>query len=255
MESVQTRDRKVAEEESPKEKPGMPEDMFRSVISYLSSVELLYLREVCHGWKEMGVSEDAWEGRKLRLWQGRYVALDLQEMQESSFKSFWFSVQDSKRSIFRNLDEICGPRKDMPPGIWCFRFKAQAGGFWREHDPWWKGGEAIRLRLHEDGSMETVTDAPYLWGQKGSKCGSYFVKTENGRSVVTENGRAPMVLYRHPVHWGLYLHSCWTVWTSFPMQPPGKDLFMEDYWLSVGPGNPMHGQNFASQTAKTLQGL
>lgn len=233
----------------------VPVEVLYSVFSYLTSMELLYTREVCSGWEDIGSTEDAWESRKDRLWSKKYVADTIKALEVPSIQKFWFSFHDSKRAVFHGLHELCGPRIDLPPGVWCMRFKAQAGGFWMNMDPWWKGGAPIRIKLNADGTMESACDSPTLWGKEGNPAGYYTVSEQNGRSTVQENGRPTMEFFRHPVHWGLYMHSIWCVWTAFPMEPLGKDLLMEDYWLSVRPENPMYAQNFEAQKKKMLDGL
>ena len=47
----------------------------------------------------------------------------------SSFAAFWLGLRDSTRTVFTGVDEIAG--------VWCFRFKAQAGDTWMRMDPWW----------------------------------------------------------------------------------------------------------------------
>ena len=57
-------------------------------------------------------------------------------------------------------------------------------------------------------------------------------------SIVTMNGHPSYTVRRHPKHWGVYLESCWCVWTAFPMAPPGADLLMEDEALRVSTDDP-----------------
>merc|ERR1712232_443292 len=104
--------------------------------------------------------------------------------------------------------------------------------------------------MKPDGSMVAASDAPGLWGRTGTPAGRYEVAIENGISVIRENGHPSMQLSRHPVHWGMYMQSCWTVWTAFPMAPLGGDAFMEDERLSVGPDHPTQAREIEEYNAR-----
>lgn len=204
----------------------LPTEVLSIVLKRSSESVLLRARETCRAWQEVSSSGDLWLSRVEKLKEGKYImstALKTQMM--SSFKLFWSLLHDSTRTVFQSAGEISG--------IWCFRFKAAAGQSWVQDDPWWNGGSPIKLRLKLDGTMEAVTDAPGLWGPSGSPAGRYNITTENARSVVRENGHPSMPLFRHPVHWGMFMQSAWAVWTQFPMPPRGVDPLMEDDSLSV----------------------
>lgn len=173
-----------------------------------------------------------------------------------SFSYFWKALKDGKRLRFLDdLREVWGERVGLPPGVWCFRFKAQAGETWMDQDPWWNGRPPIMLRLKQDGRMEAASDAPGLWGRRGQPAGHYRVSEEEGRSVLRENGHPSLQLCRHPVHWGMYFQSCWTVWTAFPMAPHGEDPFMEDDQLSLGADDPLQAAEIRRYNARVGGGF
>ena len=47
-------------------------------------------------------------------------------------------------------------------------------------------------------------------------------------ATVEINGHPPYVLSRHPRTWGLFMQSCWCVWTAFDMPAKGGDATLED---------------------------
>jgi len=237
----------------------LPPEVLSIVLQRCSSAMLLQLRGVCKNWRFLASSDDIWAPRVVYLWEGkRSIPSHLVNLPVThparAFHQFWASLWHSKKTIFQK-GEIYGPRVGLPLGIWCFRFKAQAGESWMQQDPWWNGRPPIRLLLKADGTMEAASNAPGLWGRSGTPAGRYEVTTENDRSVVRENGHPGMLLYRHPLHWGFYLQSAWTVWTSFPMAPRGEDPFMEDGQLEVGVDDPVQAHEIARYNSRVHGGL
>merc|ERR1712079_281286 len=229
---------------------------YRVVLRRLSDSVLLRIRAVCRALHALTDSEEVWGAMLASLVEGKYsvparlqrpVSCPWHASSEPStvFQDYWLMLADSTRTKFNSLDEIVGQRRGLPPGVWCFRFKAQAGRTWLQMDPWWNGLPAIRLRLKDDGTMEAASDAPGLWGRTGTPAGRYQVTEEKGRHVIRENGHPSLPLFRHPVHWGMYLQSCWTVWTAFPMAPMGEDRLMEDDALEVRGDDPTQAREIA----------
>lgn len=164
---------------------------------------------------------------------------------QSAAFCFWKARHDGSRTAIAP--------EELASFEWCFRFKAAAGESWIRQDPWWNNQEPIRLKLHADGTVRPLTDAHPFWGSAGSVGGHWRLepgvwsprnlppsqRAHPTSAVVTMNGHPSYTVRRHPQHGGLFLESCWCVWTGFPMLPRGgRDVHMEDSALRLGVDDP-----------------
>lgn len=168
---------------------------------------------------------------------------------ETAAYAFFSALHDAGRTAI-SLDELTAYE-------WSFRFKAAAGTGVIEHDPWWRGGEALRLRLCADMTVQPIAAAAHtanasgatwsrfnggcarkwslLEGQWGRRClPPWQRRTRDTPTFVYIDGHPTYTTRRHPEHWGVVLDSCWSVLTAFPMVPRGADPHMEDEGLLRG---------------------
>ncbi|CAJ1389972.1 unnamed protein product [Effrenium voratum] len=125
---------------------------------------------------------------------------------------------------------------------WSFRFKAAAGESWQLSDPWWRGGQATRVRFRKDGGAAFKRGPLFGRGPRlrwrlvrlpqSSLQALALVNTE-GDNDFTEFGErgvrasvmgreVPTYCVRRNKHnWGWSMESCWVVWSSWPM--PERD--------------------------------
>ena len=155
-----------------------------------------------------GKCEDSWKevefNRELR-WRQKYV----------------FSIGDSLRT---ELSE-----RELVKFVWAFRFKAAAGEYWQEFDPYWSGeGETYRvpvLRMFtHDGFVRPIESKPdqdkdpvhYLCEANNIKIRWRFTKSRKGRRgcFVQINRWPSMGIFRNPRTWGWYMQSQWVVYCT-----------------------------------------
>ena len=158
--------------------------------------------------------------------------------------SFFKAVHDRMRTAVT--------REELTSFEYCFRFKAAAGDSWIQRDPWWNNRPPVKLKLGADGTVRPVSDAQPFWGAAGQVSGRWQFepgvwssrslppdqREADTASVVTMNGHPSYTVRRHPEHWGVFIESCWCVWTAFEMAPKGHDLAMEDEALRVFADEP-----------------
>ena len=155
-----------------------------------------------------GKCEDSWKefevNRKLK-WREKYV----------------FSIEDSKRT---KLSE-----RELVRLVWAFRFKAAAGEFWQDFDPYWNGRDETHrvalLRIFtRDGFVRPIESKPdrdkdplhYLCEASDMTIRWRFTKSRKGqRGCFVQINRWPsMGVFRNPINWGWYMHSQWVVYCS-----------------------------------------
>ena len=113
--------------------------------------------------------------------------------------------------------------------------------------------------------MLAVNDARPFWGAPGAVAGRWrhareargarggarggamdgAMDDESVVSVVTMNGHPSYEVGRHPAHGGVYMQSCWCVWTGFAMAPRGADAAMEDAALELTADDPRQARDAA----------
>ena len=244
----------------------LPADVLGAIYDACAPVDCVHLASTCTILRVHGLSERCWQPRLERLrasrmclrfglssedlplrpggsypggpgWLGHHPA-GLSFCESSAF-SFFKATLDSTRTAL-TLDELSSFE-------WCFRFKAAAGETWISNDPWWRGSTPISLKLCCDGTVRALKDARPFWGEAGSISGRWQLepgawcsrslppeaRAPDRAAVVTMNGHPSYTVRRHPRHGGIFLESCWAVWTSFPMAPRGVDLVMEDALLRI----------------------
>jgi len=225
-----------------------------------SDCVLLVLRAACRALCTR-VSDDAvWRPRTEVAWHGKLCAALLQQWQ--SAKSLWRAYYGSLRDATRRQltsDELAQPE------FWCVRFKAAAGVNWTQRDPWWRGDPPIKLRLTRDASYGTyrsgnvvaVTDARPFYGPAGHVSGNWHAQIDDvhDTTIVEANRQPPYRVYRHAPTWGIYMESCWCVWTAFEMPPRGDAPELEDEALHITADDPTQQAAIARCNSRMTSGF
>ena len=251
----------------------LPAELLKEVIDHLEPLDTLRFAASCTAARAHGLSASVWARRLAVLLQGRWclsakhtverplraggpypggpswsacnTPANINFFQTSAF-AFFDAIHDATRTaITRHELSSCK--------AFGFRFKQQAGEMWTAADPWWNGQPPIQLRLCADDTVRPVNDAMPFWGPAGQPVGTWCFEPGHWASrsvppsqrlrpdqpaVVTMNGHPSYTVRRHPKHWGVFLESCWCVWTAFPMAPRGADPLMEDEALRVSTKDP-----------------
>eukprot|EP00746_Dinoflagellata_sp_MGD_P061977 gnl/MRDRNA2_/MRDRNA2_26139_c0_seq2.p1 gnl/MRDRNA2_/MRDRNA2_26139_c0~~gnl/MRDRNA2_/MRDRNA2_26139_c0_seq2.p1 ORF type:complete len:246 (-),score=31.11 gnl/MRDRNA2_/MRDRNA2_26139_c0_seq2:19-756(-) len=208
----------------------VPGEVLEIIFGRLPSHTLAICSGVCVAWKQLASAEDTWAGRLDMLTAGKQFCGDVVLMQPSNKLKYFSAIRDCTRTAI-SRDELVSLE-------YCFRFKMAAGPSWAEQDPWWQGRESIKLKLREDGTVTPLNDARPFWGRPGQVAGRWKYTLEDGVAMVTMNGHPSYHVCRHPIHWGVFMQSCWCVWAGFPMAPRGVDACMEDQALQVTIDDP-----------------
>lgn len=206
------------------------------VFEQLPNRGLLNAAATCRRYWQAGVAERLWRPRLEALLAGKHFVSARVYGQKTSLRAYYAAVRDARRTKITR-EEIASL------DYYCFRFKKGAGPGqgWAAQDPWWNGRPAIRLKLCSDGAVVSLADAEPFWGPAGHRTGTWYHRFEdivNGDALVSMNGHPSYHVRRHPVHWGVYLQSCWCVLSGFPMEAKGVDPHMEDEALDVTCENP-----------------
>jgi len=181
-------------------------------------------------------SKDAlWQPRAEAAWHGKQRSFLL--LRWINVTPVWRAYRGSLRDATRRhltFDELAEPE------FWCIRFKAAAGEGWTSRDPWWQGEAPIKMRLTNSGDVVAVTDARPFYGQAGHVSGCWSAKYDavHGTTVVDVIGQPPYHVCRHAPTWGVYMESCWCVWTAFDMPCRGESPDLEDEALHVTAQDP-----------------
>ena len=216
----------------------LPQDVLTTIFDYATAVAVMRCTAVCHTWREMAIAERAWQPRLSTLQQGKQCRMP-QDVAQLHGRFRFFGMLHESRRTWVTEEEIMELE-------WSFRFKSAAGDGWIDRDPWWNGQEPIMLKLREDHKVQALNDARPFWGVQGQIAGQWHFEPGSAAchepSVVTMNGHPSYVVRRHPAHWGVFMESCWCVWTGFPMAPSGRDPWMEDRALKVSADDPRQRQ-------------
>lgn len=211
----------------------VPDDVLQLIVARASDELLLSLRLVCTALYRLASDCDVWKPRAEAAWKQKLAGELLKRWRDVS--PAWHAYHGSlKDAVRRNLstEELAS----FP--FWCFRFKAAAGDSWIAQDPWWNFRDPIKLRLSSDGSIFAVNDARPFWGKAGQRAGSWKISNDGVATVVDMNGHPPYVVYRHAATWGVYMESCWCIWTAFEMPMRGDSPDLEDEALKVTAADP-----------------
>jgi len=215
----------------------VPDEVLNLIVRRSSDCLLLVLRATCRGLRARVSDDSVWKPRTQVAWHGKLPAL-LQQWQ--SVKPFWrvyfSSLKDGTRRQLTS-DELSQPE------FWCIRFKAEglrALGVPAQRDPWWRGDPPIKLRLTSSGNVLAVTDARPFYGSAGHVSGNWHAQIDavHGTTIVEANRQPPYRVHRHAPTWGVYMESCWAVWTAFEMPPRGEAPELEDEALHVTADDP-----------------
>lgn len=213
----------------------IPDEVFALVFSRSGDQALLALRSTCCMLRLFCSDDSIWRPRTEALWLGKHSTPTLERWVGVApiWKAFYGSLKDAARRKL-TVDELAAP------AFWCFRFKAAAGESWLAQDPWWQGREPIKLQLTRDFQVRAVNDARPFWGPAGQVAGDWRADDDKrlGATLVSACGNPPYVVSRHTASWGVYMESCWTLWTAFEMPPRGVAPELEDEALSVTPDDP-----------------
>jgi len=213
----------------------MPDEVMVLIVQRCSESLLLALRASCRSYLELASDDGIWRSRAEATWEGKdqNVLLTGWFSTRPWWKAYYGSLRDSTR---RQLS----PEEISTAKSWCVRFKAAAGPMWMQRDPWWQGRPPIKLRLELGGNTVAVNDTRPFYGATGHISGHWSSRMEPsmGTTIVEANEQPPYKVYRHAPTWGIYMESCWQVWTAFDMPPRGECPELEDDMLHVLPADP-----------------
>eukprot|EP01084_Bolivina_argentea_P290846 499719_1 len=186
----------------------------------------------------------------------------------NTLKAYHDSFLDQKRTVI-TIDELCNI-------VWYFRFKQSAGTDWIENDPFWQSdssdsadenktddkyyistkfnpAKCIKIQFKRDGTSIRHgkfknfrnTNMNFTWRFTGSHC----KEMEYGNAIQVNNFPS-YYISRHPYNWGWIMQSCWVIYSSFPLPPPGskEDKIINNDLTSIQYSEMMSFNIFGSAT-------
>jgi len=136
------------------------EDVFAVVLSLLDVASLARSVAVSSKWKSVAESDIFWEKHCRELWKDKFTVRTRSLHQiKPSIRAYCLSVEESRR-IRITVDDLCSYS-------WNFWYKREAGNYWVNYDPYWRGLHPMRRYFHRDGYVSADPDDP-LWG--GHEC-------------------------------------------------------------------------------------
>jgi hypothetical protein len=190
--------------------------------------DLIQCAAVCKLWKESALAPGPWLALCHQHFKRHYVPDSIKTRlseRSSEAKSHPMTIL---RECYKDLQRKELSEPELTGFTWNFRFKAAAGNAWISQDPWWNGEAPAEVWFRPGGAVEREPpmegiSIQWQWGRKPTsvKC------IVNNRPVPT------YVVGRHPEHGGFFMHSCWALYTAFPMQPKDEDQHMTDEALRL----------------------
>jgi len=200
------------------------EEVVLEVFGFVACARVLgLLSSVSREWRRIvDTNASLWELACIDCWRSKYCGAD-----RSSRSALRRSVEE-RRSVFIDASLFARQR-------WWFRFTAQAGDAWTEHDPFWQGHEARELKFHlEDDHKGVVKWCHQDEDHSASSSSCWRLEdTDEGTILRVKNDsfHSPFPgckLSRHPTNWGFIFHSVWVVYTNFPMHKTTSDRATSD---------------------------
>lgn len=150
------------------------EDVFTVVLSLLDVASLARSVSVCSKWKSIAESDFLWEKHCWQLWKDKFTerTRSLNPI-EPSITAYYLSIEESRR-IRITVDDLCSHS-------WNFWYKREAGNYWVNSDPYWRGLNPMRRYFHRDGYISADPDDP-LWG--GHECRWNFTEMQDENSLM-----------------------------------------------------------------------
>eukprot|EP00747_Dinoflagellata_sp_TGD_P170539 gnl/TRDRNA2_/TRDRNA2_202358_c0_seq1.p1 gnl/TRDRNA2_/TRDRNA2_202358_c0~~gnl/TRDRNA2_/TRDRNA2_202358_c0_seq1.p1 ORF type:complete len:274 (-),score=44.20 gnl/TRDRNA2_/TRDRNA2_202358_c0_seq1:64-885(-) len=234
----------------------VPDELLQLLLVRTGDKELLALRLASRLFCALVDDDGVWRPRAEAAWRDKVGGILLERWLQVS------PVRDAYRGALHDAVRRDLSEKELAAQpFWCFRFKAAAGGSWIAQDPWWRGKPAIRLCLARTGDVIALNDARPFWGPKGTVGGQWRVtgydEARGGAAVLEMNGHPPYVVCRHAPNWGVYMQSCWCLWTAFEMPPHGTCPELEDEALAalgVTADDPVQQRAVARYNASVASG-
>ena len=175
----------------------------------------------------------AWEVLCNTIWDGKVsipaTAIQARDARDSRL-ALKLSLEDAHRTQLSD--------EELTTLQWNFRFKLAMGESWTEMDPYWNHRQPTQVYFDANGAIhakgfEMLESRNMKWCWKQATDGttsldrSCIEPSIDGRIVPTYH------ISRHAPTWGWLIQSCWVLYTSFPMPPPGTDPTLDDEALPV----------------------
>eukprot|EP00253_Pinus_taeda_P016975 PITA_16975 len=196
-------------------------DVFALVLSLLDVESLARSVSVSSKWKSVAESDILWAKHCRELWKDKVTvrATSLHQI-EPRITAYCLSLEEGCR-IRITADDLCSY-------TWNFWYKREAGNYWVNCDPYWRGLHPMRRYFHRDGYVSADPDDP-LWG--GHECRWNFTKMHKERSVmvcVRINEWPPLNVSRTSC-WGWRMENFMVVYqTSHPHESSEPGAAVDD---------------------------
>lgn len=186
-------------------------------------------------WQPLALDPDVWRVLAQQHFDKYYVPESI-KMKLSHDACHPMSVM---REALKDLGRTELTEEELHSFTWNFRFKEMAGEAWTSEDPWWNDQPPVKVWFRPGGAVErdpgfAGIHIEWRWGNSstrepgsGSPPAACVKCTVGGRDVPS------YLCGRHPVHGGFFMHSCWALYTAFPMPPKHEDERLRDEALNL----------------------
>lgn len=213
------------------------DESLESILSRLSINEVAHMAASSRRLRAAVESNSLWDQLCRALWAGKQILRKFEVMRAGG------NAREAARHSLADSHRTRITKAELLSIVWSFRFKAAAGESWQEHDPWWLGEAATRIRFRADG-VARFERGP-LFGNSGRRprLRWHFINFSqhqqqalnncqrtlddldrfsefDERGIQAEVQGRPVPSYavrRHKQTWGWVMESCWVVWSSWPM--------------------------------------
>lgn len=136
-------------------------DIFGKVLSLLDAASLARCISVCSQWKFVAGSDILWKNHCVQLWKDKFImrTRSVHQIKPSNRSLYCLSLKEGHRTRI-TIDDLCSYS-------WYFWYKMEAGNYWMDCDPYWRGLHPMRRYFHKDGYVSADPNDP-LWG--GHEC-------------------------------------------------------------------------------------
>jgi hypothetical protein len=177
-------------------------DVFAKLLSLLDAASLARSVSVSRKWKLVAESDILWEKHCLQLWKDKCIVRtrSLHHI-KPSIRAYCLSLEEGHRTRIR-IDDLCSCS-------WNFWYKMEAGSYWVNCDPCWRGLQPVRRYFHRDGYVSADPDDP-LWG--GHECRWHFTKVPAPRVHEKHEEKSLCTVSVRINHWPplrISRTSCW----------------------------------------------
>eukprot|EP00931_Biecheleriopsis_adriatica_P103331 TRINITY_DN78183_c0_g1_i1.p1 TRINITY_DN78183_c0_g1~~TRINITY_DN78183_c0_g1_i1.p1 ORF type:complete len:289 (+),score=40.00 TRINITY_DN78183_c0_g1_i1:30-869(+) len=188
---------------------------------------------VCKSWQQAAADADVWRMLCNQHFERHYVPDSIKARLSSDSHPVVVL-----REALKDLKRTALFAEELHAFTWNFRFKEMAGDAWTSRDPWWHGQAPVKVWFRLGGAVERsdslAVQIQWRWGTSttgepgsGDQPATSMKCSVNGRDVPT------YIFGRHPLHGGFLMHSCWALYTAFPMPAKGMDPYLTDEALDL----------------------